>query len=98
MDQYSYLHFCVGVIFYFFGITIKQYFVLHLLFEIIENTNIGMLFINKYFKNIWPGGKPSSDSLLNSLGDHIFSLIGWYSAYLLDQYGTKYKWYNLHIK
>lgn len=97
LDQYTYLHFCVGVISYFFGITFRDYFILHLVFEIIENTNIGMQFINKYLGNIWPGGKPTSDSLLNSCGDHVFSMLGWYSAYLLEQYGMKHKWYELHI-
>ena len=51
---------------------------------------------NKMF--FWPGGKPRADSLTNIVGDTIGTVIGWLSAYLLDQIGNKYGWYNLHIK
>jgi hypothetical protein len=35
-----------------------------------------MYIINNYLK-IWPGGKTSSDTFVNSFGDILFSLLGW---------------------
>ena len=98
IDQYSLLHFATGIIAYFWGLNFYQWFYIHLLFELIENTNIGMYIINKYFKDIWPGGKPKSDSFINSIGDTIFSILGWFLAYYIDYIGAKYKLYNKHIK
>ena len=95
-DQYTYLHFASGIIAYFFNISILTWFVIHSLFEIIENNNIGINIINKYFK-FWPGGKPYPDSFINSIGDTIGTIIGWISAYLLDKYGSKYKLYKKHL-
>lgn len=95
-DQYTYLHFAVGITAYFFNISIVSWVVVHSLFEIIENTNIGIHIINTYLK-LWPGGKPYQDSFINSIGDTIGTIIGWLSAYLLDKYGTKYKLYNQHL-
>lgn len=96
-DQYTLLHFSVGIIAYFWNINIFLLFILHTIFEILENTNYGMKLINKYFI-MWPGGKPKQDSLINILGDTIGVLVGWIIAYLLDKYGNKQGWYPLHIK
>ena len=74
LDQYSYLHFAVGIVIYFWGIN-----------------------INNYIK-FWPGGKPKSDSLLNMTGDTIAGMLGWISAYYIDNLGKKYNLYDLHIK
>ena len=64
IDQYSYLHFSVGVIFYFWGFTLRNWIIIQILFEILENTNIGIQLINK--TNIWPGGgKIKSDYTIN---------------------------------
>jgi len=95
-DQYTYLHFASGIIAYFWGITLKQFIILHLIFEILENSPSGVKFINKYL-TFWPGGKPKSDSIINTLGDNIGSTLGWLSAYYLDQLGKKYKWYSPHL-
>ena len=96
-DQYSYLHFATGVITYFWDISLFQWFVLHTLFEIIENTQYGINFIQTYFW-FWPGeGKRYADFPINILGDTIFALLGWYSAYLLDYIGTKNNWYKPHL-
>ena len=46
----------------------------------------------------WPGGKPKSDTVINSMGDTFGAIMGWISAYYLDKIGNKYGWYNLHIK
>lgn len=58
-DQYSILHFSVGSVLYFWNIHFIYAMILHTLFELIENTEIGMRFINKYFIHpgyfSWPG-------------------------------------------
>lgn len=95
-DQYSLLHFASGVIAYFFGLTFNKWLIIHFMFEILENTQIGMKIINKYFF-FWPGGKPYRDTNINILGDNISSIIGWYIAYKLDEIGKKRKWYIQHI-
>lgn len=96
-DQYTYLHFATGIVAYFFGLNIYLTFMLHFLFEILENSKCGRNIINKYFK-FWPGGKPKADTIQNIIGDHIGHILGWLSAYLLDKYGNKRGWYDLHIK
>ena len=95
-DQYTYLHFAVGIIAYFWNISILNLFILHSIFETLENTQMGMNFINKYIV-FWPGGKSQSDTIINSIGDTIGVIIGWISAYYLDQIGNKYNWFTLHI-
>ena len=92
-DQYTYLHFATGIIAYFFNISLVSWFLLHSVFELIENTNIGINIINTYIK-FWPGGKPYKDSFINSIGDTLGTIIGWISAYILDKYGKKYKLYK----
>ena len=95
-DQYTYLHFSSGIIAYFWGINFLNWIILHTIFEIIENTNIGMRIINQYIK-LWPGGKQKSDTFINSLGDTMGTILGWLSAYFIDKLGNKYGWYNLHL-
>lgn len=97
LDQYTYLHFSVGIIVYFWNISLVNWVVLHTIFEFLENTQMGVNFINKYIV-FWPGGKPKPDSIINSLGDTSGAIVGWLSAYYLDKLGDKYGWYTLHIK
>ena len=83
-DQYSLLHFASGVIAYFWGVSFHVWMVLHVVFELIENTKIGMMFINYYFK-LWPGGKDRADSFQNSfIGDNVSAAIGWIVSKKLD--------------
>ena len=96
-DQYSYLHFASGIIAYFWNLSVKNWLIIHTIFEILENTTIGIHFINKIF-TIWPGGKPLPDSFQNILGDTFFTIMGWLSAYYIDKLGNKYGWYSLHIQ
>ena len=96
-DQYTYLHFAVGIIGYFWKVSLINLLIFHTIFEFIENTQFGMNIINKYFK-FWPGGKLKSDSIINNIGDTIGILLGWLSAYYLDNLGNKYEWFTLHIK
>lgn len=91
-DQYTYLHFATGIMFYFWGFKILDVFIIHTIFEILENSNMGLYIINNYF-TFWPGGKPKSDSIINMVGDTIGVTIGWYSAYYLNRIGKKYDWY-----
>jgi hypothetical protein len=98
VDQYSLLHFATGIIAYFFNIRLPTWIFLHFLFEYSENTDTGIFIINKYFKNIWPGGKNYSDTLTNSLGDTLFAVLGWIMSYYLDELGNKYKLFDKHIK
>jgi len=97
LDQFTYLHFAVGIIAYFWNISLLKWFILHSIFEFLENTPYGIKFINKYI-TFWPGCKPKSDSIINTFGDTLGAIIGWLSAYYLDKLGNKYGWYNLHIR
>jgi len=86
-DQYSLLHFASGVIAYHWNISLKNFIVMHFLFELLENTTYGIFIINKYFKNIWPGGKDEKDAFMNSfIGDNFFGITGWIIAKKLDDY------------
>lgn len=97
LDQYTYLHFSVGVVAYFWNIPLFWWFIIHSIFELAENTSFGIYFINHYL-TIWPGGKPKHDSYLNILGDTFGTILGWFSAYMLDKQGTALKWYFPHIQ
>jgi len=88
-DQFSVLHLAVGIVVYFWGMSLKTWFVLHTIFEILENTPQGMKFITDNFK-LWPGGKSHPDSLLNVVGDTVFAILGWIIAKYLDDYYTGY--------
>ena len=96
-DQYTFLHFSVGAILYYWNISFVNLIILHTIFEFVENTQVGIDFINKYFV-FWPGGKPKKDSFINIIGDTIGALSGWLAAYGLDKLGNKYGWYDLHIE
>lgn len=92
MDQFSLLHLATGIIAYFFGIKLIYWFILHVIFEILENTELGMKIINSNIK-FWPGGKPKANSFINRIGDTFFSIMGWQLAYLLDTTGKQKDWY-----
>jgi hypothetical protein len=79
LDKFSILHFTIGILWRYMGFDIISLFLFHTIFEIMENSKIGMYIINTYFKT-WPGGKPSADTLLNNVGDILISLLGWILA------------------
>ena len=91
-DQYSLLHFAVGVIAYFWGVRFGVFLAAHILFEWLENTTVGMQLIRRFA--MWPGGKNVADSLLNRVGDVISGQVGWLAASLLDTAGKKRRWYD----
>jgi hypothetical protein len=77
-DEYSFLHFATGAVAYYWGITAFWLFIVHSIFELLENTETGMKIINSF--PIWPGGKSHPDNLINRVGDTISALIGWFIA------------------
>jgi hypothetical protein len=93
LDQFTYLHFASGIIAYFWGFTLTTWIIIHTIFEIMENTPLGMRLINRYIP-IWPGNKPSSDSFINSVGDTMGGITGWVTARAIDYLGAKRGWYN----
>lgn len=97
-DQYTLLHFAVGVVAYFWKIEFWTATILHTIFELIENTPLGIKFINKYFPKDglfrWPGGKNKPDSLINTIGDTISFAFGHLLAQFLDELSHKRGWYN----
>jgi hypothetical protein len=77
-DNFSLLHFATGIIAYYWNISFVEWFILHIIFEYVENTVYGMKIINKI--KLWPGGKYHPDSFLNSVGDQFYALLGWIFA------------------
>jgi len=93
LDQFTLLHFSVGVGVYFWGMNLSTWVVIHILFEIIENTPWGMNFINNTI-TYWPGGKSKPDRVINSVGDTLGAICGWLVAKYLDDYGNRHRWYE----
>ena len=82
-DKYSLLHFAVGICAYFWNISLVNFVILHVIFEIIENTQTGVYVIDKYIP-FWPGGKLVSDTITNSIGDTFFAVLGWIIAFKIS--------------
>lgn len=80
-DKYSLLHVAVGIVVYYWNMSFVAWFVIHLLFEYVENTVYGMKIINRF--SYWPGGKDHADSFINSMGDHFYALVGWVIAHII---------------
>lgn len=79
-DHYSLLHFSVGIFVYYWNISFVTWFILHMIFELSENTKGGMTIINHF--PFWPGGKEEPDSALNSIGDQFYAMFGWIVGYI----------------
>ena len=98
LNQFSLLHFSVGVIAYFWNISLLVAFALHFLFEWWENSPNGIRLIQTYFIKSglfdWPGGKSNPDSSLNIFGDNLVFVLGWVVAYYADYYGRSYGFYT----
>jgi len=52
-----------------------------------ENTKVGMKIINSF--PFWPGGKDFADASINSLGDVIGGILGWYSAKFISEWSNE---------
>lgn len=87
-DKYTYLHFSVGVVVYFLGFKLITTILAHILFEFLENTEMGIKFINAYLAWFWPGGKEIPDTQLNSIGDTIGVILGWLSGWYVSSLET----------
>lgn len=83
IDKFTYLHFGSGIVSYYWGLSLFWWVFVHTIFEILENSKKGVYFIDNYL-TVWPGGKQSSDSFINSLGDTFAAVIGWISAYYIS--------------
>ena len=81
-DQYSFLHFSVGAVSYYWNVSLIKLLIIHTIFELLENTVEGIKLINKF--KYWPGGKDRADSPINMVGDTISVALGWTVAYLLN--------------
>lgn len=88
-DQFSLLHFSVGVVVYFWGMDFTLWVIIHAVFELIENTDSGVKFIDDKL-TFWPGGKKSPDLFINMTGDQISAMSGFLFAQMVDRYGKKY--------
>lgn len=85
VDKYSFLHFIVGILFYAINIDFSSTFLLHTLFELIENSAKGIIFIDTYLP-FWPGGKRKADSIINTISDTIFTMLGWGATKMLKTF------------
>jgi hypothetical protein len=83
-DKYSLLHFACGIVVYYWNVSFTAWFILHLIFELTENTELGMYYIRQV--KLWPGGKMHPDSWINSTGDQFYSVLGWFFAYCIVTY------------
>ena len=81
IDKYSIVHFIAGFTIYFLKINITTLFVLSTLYEIYENTGNGK-HISKLIKEkfLFKVGDP--ETLVNSIGDIVCSLLGWFAYYI----------------
>jgi hypothetical protein len=80
-DKFSLLHLASGIIAYYWGVSFVVWNLLHIAYEIAENTATGMALINKI--TIWPGGKDEADSTVNSIGDQFYAAVGWSIAFFI---------------
>lgn len=85
-DKYSLLHFATGIIAYYWNISFVLWCIIHLLYEYLENTTKGMKIINKI--KMWPGGKEKPDTILNSIGDQFYALLGWIFTFCILNFFT----------
>ena len=85
LDQFSFLHLAVGYTAYFLKIPFNYWFFMHMFFEFYENTPEAIVFIQNHIP-FWPGEKHKGDSLINSISDQIFAMLGWWIASKIDMY------------
>ena len=59
-DKYTLLHFLSGYLAFYWGLNLGNWTLIHIVFEILENSKQGMELINKL--PFWPGNKDYADS------------------------------------
>lgn len=84
-DKFSLLHFSSGIIAYYWNISLIYWFIFHALYEYVENRPNIVKLIDKI--TIWPGGKKSSDFIINNIGDQFYATLGWlFTHYYLEYF------------
>ena len=92
ITPWTFLHFYSGLLFSLFTIAYTNlkplhsfliYSVLHLIYECKDFTFTYLTNIKFTKKNNFFGFLDNHNTLINSLGDQIFGMIGWYIGYLL---------------
>ena len=80
IDIYSLAHFASGYLAKKSGyLKFWQYILSHMSFEYLENTEVGMKFINDNLKSVWLGhGKQGKDAFINIVGDNLSASLGWF--------------------
>ncbi len=84
LDAYSLAHFAFGVVAYYIGITFEQWFWMHIIFELVENSIITRTFANKFMYS-FGFEMVNVDTLANSLGDQVSAMTGWLVTYFFDK-------------
>ena len=82
-DQYTWLHFAAGYMFGYHDKTLIYTIILHTIFEIFKNSDIGLQFINEfYIKFMWATWWPiqTKNPFINSVGGTIATILGWITA------------------
>jgi hypothetical protein len=82
-DKYSIYHFSSGVIAYYFGVSFVKWFIIHAVYELLENSRLQKE-LDKI--EIWPGRKPRPDTFVNSMSDQFYTMLGWSIAYAMNRY------------
>ena len=80
-DRFTFLHALSGAVANRIGLKLAEWFVIHTVFELIENSRVGMAAINHLY--YWPGGKPEPDTVTNMIGDTFGAVLGWLIAEFL---------------
>jgi hypothetical protein len=83
IDKYSTYHLCSGIIAYYCGLSFAKWFILHAIYEMVENSRLQKE-LDKI--EIWPGRKPKPDTIINSIGDQICAILGWCIGYVMNKY------------
>lgn len=81
-DQYSLIHFSVGILFFFTRISLLLSTITHATVSLLYNTDSGHEMIRK-LAFWWPGSK-RPDSPYNIMGDNISFVSGWLVASAVD--------------
>ena len=86
-DKDTLIHFSVGMIMYFLGISLHTWIIIHIIFEIFENSTYILYLLNKYLNiNETSSDMYKKDHIINSIGDIIGAKLGWLFASYIHKY------------
>ena len=84
LDEYSLLHFASGIVLYYWNFSLTQTILGHSAFELFENSDGGMRFINDYFYyNQTKLLKTEPDNITNMFGDTMSCIAGYMVAQMV---------------